>query len=84
MTCEVILQPGAERDFRRLPPDIQRRIREKLLGLEAQPRPHGSLKLAKVGGYRIRVGDYRILYDVDDGKRRVIVLGIGHRREIYR
>ena len=61
------------------------RMREALNGLEINPRPSGYVKLQ--GGeelYRIRVGDYRIVYQIQDRKLVVLVVQIGHRREIYR
>ncbi|MEK7408609.1 MAG: type II toxin-antitoxin system RelE/ParE family toxin [Acidobacteriota bacterium] len=48
------------------------------------PRPRGSKKLHGVEAYWIRVGDYRVLYEVDDRRKRVTVYSIGHRREVYR
>ena len=68
----------------RLPIGVARRVWEKLLVLEREPRPRGAAKLEGIEGYRIRVGDYRIVYLVDDDARVVDVARIGHRREIYR
>ncbi|MEK7448577.1 MAG: type II toxin-antitoxin system RelE/ParE family toxin [Planctomycetota bacterium] len=55
-----------------------------LLNLSETPRPYGSVKLKGVGSYRIRIGDYRIIYDINDTHRQITILAIGHRREIYR
>ena len=52
--------------------------------LAETPRPQGCLKLRGREGWRIRVGDYRVIYDVEDEERTVIVLQIGHRRDVYR
>ena len=52
--------------------------------LAADPRPHGAEKLAGRDDFRIRVGDYRIVYAVDDTERLVLVARIAHRREVYR
>jgi len=75
----------AARDFRRLSTDIQRRIDSAIQGLANDPRPPGCKKLAGEDSlWRIRVGDYRIVYQVQDDALLVIVLKVGHRREIYR
>ena len=84
MTYTVILQSSAEQEFLALPPATQRRVRKKLLLLEREPRPRGCVKLKQEVCYRVRAGDYRILYDVHDKERRVVILAIGHRREVYR
>jgi mRNA interferase RelE/StbE len=60
------------------------KIRERILSLENEPRPVGSLKLTNEEGYRVRTGDYRILYDIDDKLKIVRLLRIGHRKEIYK
>ncbi|MFB3075559.1 MAG: type II toxin-antitoxin system RelE/ParE family toxin [Candidatus Methylomirabilales bacterium] len=84
MSYTVRLKPRAERELDRLPIGVARRVWEKLLALEREPRPRGAAKLEGIEGYRIRVGDYRIVYLVDDDARVVDVARIGHRREIYR
>jgi len=63
--------------------DLQR-IVEKISGLCINPRPKGSQKLAVHGLYRIRQGDYRIVYFIDDDKSKIQIAKIGHRKEIYR
>ncbi len=76
---------SAIREFRALDKQLQRRIEEKITALCEDPYPPGSKKLkAQPDHFRIRVGDYRVVYRVD-GKRVVIVIvRIGHRREVYR
>ncbi len=76
---------SASREFRKLDKQIQRRISEKVTGLCEGPFPPGSKKLnAQPDHFRIRVGDYRVIYRID-GKRIVIVIvRIGHRRDVYR
>jgi mRNA interferase RelE/StbE len=81
----VLLRPAAGRDRRHLPPDIRRRISELLLALETDPRPMGTVKLAgQQNRWRMRVGDYRIIYEIADAADQVLVLRIAHRREAYR
>ncbi|MGB7599964.1 MAG: type II toxin-antitoxin system RelE/ParE family toxin [Candidatus Sulfotelmatobacter sp.] len=76
---------SATREFRDLDRQLQRRITEKVIALCEDPFPPGSKKLkAQLDHFRIRVGDYRVIYRID-GKRVVIVIvRIGHRREVYR
>ncbi len=70
----------------KLPPPMRDRIEEAVMELEKDPRPPGTRMLSGKlkGAWRLRVGDCRILYDIEDQKRQVFILEIGHRREIYR
>ena len=63
---------------------LQNRIRLKLLALEDNPRPFGSQKLRGSDYYRIRIGNYRIIYAIDDAPREVRILDIGHRKDVYK
>lgn len=85
MPYGVLLSGAAERDRRKLAPEIRSRITRALLALEQDPRPPGVTKLSGTSdGWRIRVGDYRILFEVDDDAQTVLVLRVAHRREAYR
>ncbi len=84
MAYSVRLKPRARRDLDRLPIGVARRIWENLLKLEEEPRPPGSSKLEGSDGYRIRVGDHRVVYLIDDRLRTVEIVRIAHRREVYR
>lgn len=84
MAYEVLLQPRARKEFLALPPDIAGKIAQAFHALARNPRSHQSIKLSGGEGYRLRVGDYRILYDIDDPAKHVIVYRIKHRREAYR
>lgn len=68
----------------RLPIGVARRIWQKLVALEGEPRPTGASKLEGSDGYRIRMGDYRIVYLIDDSAQVVEVVRVAHRREVYR
>jgi mRNA interferase RelE/StbE len=81
---DLRLHPAAAREYRRLQGPLRDRIRAAIDALAADPRPLGVVKLAGRDDYRIRVGDYRIVYAVDDAERVVIVARIAHRREVYR
>ena len=74
----------ARRDLERLAPSILGRIHQVLTALGEDPRPTGSQKLVGLAAYRIRVGDHRVIYEIDDGARIVVVVRVRHRREVYR
>lgn len=81
---EILLGNRAERDLRRLPETTFGRVIRKIKALAEKPRPPDCRKLmGSVNDYRIRVGDYRILYEVDDRERVVRILRIRHRRDVY-
>ena len=82
---EIELKPAALRDLKRLPEQIRRRIAIRIASLTDNPRPRGAEKLAGVEEtYRLRVGDYRILYQIRERILLVLVVRVRHRREAYR
>ena len=82
---EVYLESAAERDLRRLPADIFHRIIPRLQTMAEDPRPPGCRKLTgSENDWRIRIGEYRVIYEIDEGQRVVRVFRIRHRREAYR
>ncbi|MCL0040742.1 type II toxin-antitoxin system RelE/ParE family toxin [Thermodesulfovibrionales bacterium] len=86
MIYQVKLGSKAEAELRKLPSDVLRRVDSIFNALENNPRPKGVKKLAgkKKEGWRIRVGDYRILYRIDDDRRLILIYRIRHRSEVYR
>ena len=75
----------AEKEFRALPPEIRRRLAPKIDALKLNPRPRGVKSLEGPDGIlRLRAGDYPVLYQVLDDRLVVLLVKIGHRREIYR
>ena len=84
MKYRVELETRARRELCELPRDIQRRLADVIDDLTSSPRPPGAKKLTGQRGYRVRKGDYRILYVVIDDDRLVRVYRLGHRREVYR
>ncbi len=84
MPYKVELETRARRDYRSLPAHAPERVSEAIDDLQANPRPPGCKKLVGSIGYRIRTGNYRILYTIDDHARTVRIYRIGHRRDIYR
>ena len=85
MPHRVELTPSAQRELTKLDSSLLPRIQRALLKLPEEPRPIGCLKLAgEDKQYRIRVGDYRIIYEVDDKSQLVTVAAIRHRKDAYR
>ena len=81
----LVIERAAEKDMQRLPEDVHGRVSEAILQLKSNPRPHGSKKLTGMAGsWRIRVGDYRVLYDIADAVRIVRVYRVRHRKDDYR
>jgi len=76
---------SAEKEIRGLAPELIDRIWTHIRALTTNPRPRGAKKLSgEVSGYRLRVGDYRILYEITDSARLISVRQVRHRREAYR
>ena len=84
MPYVVHLKRSAEKELADLPREVHQRIIKRLLTLKATPRPPGARKLGGGERYRIRVGDYRVLYTIDDALQKIEVSAVGHRREVYR
>ncbi|MBI2836525.1 MAG: type II toxin-antitoxin system RelE/ParE family toxin [Chloroflexi bacterium] len=75
---------NAHRQIARLPAQTQERVNRAIAGLAENPRPPGAKKLTAGDGYRVRVGDYRILYQVDDRAKVVIIYRVRSRGDVYR
>ncbi len=84
MNWRIEISRDARKELERLPTQIQIRISKAILALEENPFPHGCKKLKNRDGFRIRVGDYRVLYFADTKLKQIVVGVIGHRREVYR
>lgn len=83
MNYQVLVIQRAQKSLARLAKTIVERVREAITDLAQDPRPPGCKKLVNRDGWRIRVGDYRVIYEIDDPGRVVTVMHIGHRRDIY-
>lgn len=84
MTWRVELSRRAEKFLDTLPEKLSKRIVAKAYALANEPRPPGCEKLSGRLGWRIRVGDYRVIDEIRDDMLLVLVIEIGHRREVYR
>ena len=82
---QVLIARSAEKQLKNLPPSVQRKIAAVIMSLSIEPRPYGSKKLTgTVSSYRVRVGDYRVIYEIYEREIVVTVLKISHRRDVYR
>ena len=84
MNYRVLLQRSAQKALEKFPPEVRNRIYFALKSLGENPRPTGCKKLRDSNYWRIRVGEYRAIYEIDDADRMVTVLRIAHRGEVYR
>ena len=80
----VTILRRAQKELGALAGEAYTRVRDAIGGLAQEPRPPGCLKLTGREGWRIRIGDYRVVYEIDDSGRTVTVLHVGHRRDVYR
>ncbi len=82
---KLVLKPSLRKDLRSLPPAMVLRVLQQFDALSADPLPKSSVKLTGAERrYRIRIGDYRIIYEVDHNTQQVVVHYVRHRREAYR
>lgn len=84
MTYAITVARRAARQLRNLDPQARRRVQAAIELLADEPRPTGAVKL--VGGdgeWRVRTGDYRVTYEINDGELLILVVAVGHRRDIY-
>lgn len=84
MAYRITYLPKAEKAIAKLPRHVQTRVLERIAKLADDPRPSGSIKLTDSVLYRLRVGDYRILYTIDDGKLIVLIVDVDDRKNVYR
>lgn len=84
MNYRVTIASRAEKQMADLKPQFIKRIRNAIMNLRENPRPPGAVKLKNNLGFRVRVGDYRVIYAVSDTNRSVLVTAVRHRREAYR
>jgi len=85
VTYRVTLAPSAARELRQLDPRARRRIQGAIELLARDPKPPAAIQLVGgAGEWRVRTGDYRIIYEVHDDELIVLVLRIGHRKDVYR
>ncbi len=84
MTYIIAILRRAQKELSDLPKEPYVRIRDAIRLLAEEPRPSGSKRLTGRTGWRIRVGSYRVIYEIDDPNHLITILHVGHRRDVYR
>lgn len=84
MTYQVRILRRAQKTLAKIKGTAYDRVKTSLLELASEPRPPGCKKLSGRDAWRIRVGDYRIIYEIEDDALLVLVVHLGHRRDVYR
>lgn len=79
----LVLRP-AQKELASIPHHDYAKIKEAILALSDDPRPRHAAKLMSRSGWRMRVGDFRVIYEIDDPANTVTVMHVGHRRDVYR
>jgi len=85
MSYEIYIESRAEKDLKKLGPELFTLIVAEIKNLAENPHPHNSRKITgSINGWRIRIGDYRVLYEIDNKSKAVKVMKVKHRRDAYR
>ncbi len=84
MVYQISFKPSAKRELAKLPNDAAERIARAIDALASQPRPPGCKKLAGEEAWRVRIGDWRVVYQIHDARLVVLVVRVAHRRDVYR
>ncbi len=84
MKYQIFILRRAQKELGSLPLSDYERLKQAILKLAENPRPAGYKKLVGREGWRIRVGNYRIIYEIDDREKKILILHIGHRKDVYR
>ena len=84
MIYKVNIRRKAQKQLAKIPTNDYKKVKQAIMDLEHDPRPPGSQKLKGRPGWRIRQGDYRVIYEIQDDKLIVLVLEVGDRKDIYR
>ena len=80
----LVVKHAAEREIERLPHGVRRLVVRRIQALADDPRPHGSKKLSGREEYRVRQGEHRVVYTIDDASRIVTIVRTAHRSDVYR
>ncbi len=84
MAYRIEIRPKVEKDLKTLPKHVLRAIRRTIDALADDPRPSGAKRLSAREEWKIRVGDYRVLYLIEDERLTIVVVKVGHRSDFYR
>ena len=81
---KIFLLAQARKDLDELHGSVYARVKNKIISLSKNPRPFGSLKLTQEDGYRLRIGEFRVIYRIDDKAKEVFIYRIKYRKDAYR
>ena len=84
MSYSLLILRRAQKELSNLPEDVYKKIKQAILKLSKNSRPYGCKKLKGREGWRIRVGNYRVVYEINDKDKSIIILHVGHRKDIYK
>jgi len=84
LSYQLVIERRAQKALARIERRDRARIAEAIRALAQAPRPRGAKQLTGRDVYRLRVGDYRVLYEIEDARLVILVVDVGHRREVYR
>jgi mRNA interferase RelE/StbE len=84
LSYAIVVSPTARRDLKSLPSNVFERISQAIDNLQENPRLPGARKMKGKPHWRVRVGNYRIVYLIDDDNQQIVLAGVGHRKDIYR
>jgi mRNA interferase RelE/StbE len=84
LNYQLFIERSAQKNLAKIQPNDRERIIVAIRNLADNPRPAGSKKLTGRNAWRIRIGDYRVIYEIEDNKLIILVVDVGHRKEIYR
>jgi mRNA interferase RelE/StbE len=84
VTYSISILRRAQKELSRLPSSPYEQVRDAIRALSFNPRPLGCEKLVARQGWRLKIGDYRVIYEIDDKGKALEILHIGHRRDVYR
>jgi len=80
----IVIEQKARKTLKKLPQTIRLKINQSITSLRSNPRPYGYKKLKNSDYYRIRIGDYRVIYSIVEKEIKILIIYIGHRKDIYR
>ena len=81
----LLIERHAEKGFKKIPKNISNKLIIKIKSLKDNPKPSGCRKITgSENDYRVRIGDYRVIYEIDEKNKQIIILAVGHRKDIYR
>jgi mRNA interferase RelE/StbE len=84
MSYRVLIYPSAQKSLETIVTPAYEAVKDAMLQLGIDPRPHGCVKLIDRDAWRVRIGAYRVIYEIDDAQQTVTITNLGHRRDVYR